>query len=164
MLCKECGKSTTNPVFCSKSCSAKFNNKQSPKRISKHKDSIIKLRKDGLTLSEIKNELGCSLGIVRYFTKDVKVNTKEIATRKLKANRKDIGSLISTSTIRSRMIKDGRNVCDICGISTWNGVKITLEIHHVDGNNKNNTQNNLQMLCPNCHSQTDNYRNRNRNN
>lgn len=32
-----------------------------------------------------------------------------------------------------------------------------MQLHHVDGNNKNNTLDNLQMLCPNCHSQTENY-------
>lgn len=30
-------------------------------------------------------------------------------------------------------------------------------MHHIDGNYKNNNLSNLQLLCPNCHSQTDNY-------
>lgn len=38
---------------------------------------------------------------------------------------------------------------------------ITLEIHHIDGNRKNNSLDNLQILCPNCHSQTSNWRSRN---
>ena len=32
-----------------------------------------------------------------------------------------------------------------------------MQLHHIDGNNSNNSLDNLQMLCPNCHSQTDNY-------
>lgn len=32
-----------------------------------------------------------------------------------------------------------------------------MQLHHIDGNNKNNSLENLQILCPNCHSQTDNY-------
>ena len=48
--------------------------------------------------------------------------------------------------------------CEKCGISNWQNKPITLEIHHIDGNHNNNDINNLQLLCPNCHSQTENYR------
>lgn len=47
--------------------------------------------------------------------------------------------------------------CERCGITEWNGEKITFQLHHIDGNHNNNTLENLQVLCPNCHSQTDNY-------
>jgi hypothetical protein len=39
---------------------------------------------------------------------------------------------------------------------------IALHLHHVDGNSKNNSLSNLKILCPNCHSQTDNYAGRNK--
>lgn len=48
--------------------------------------------------------------------------------------------------------------CENCGLSTWLGKPINLEIHHIDGNHGNNEFSNLQLLCPNCHSYTDNYR------
>lgn len=51
--------------------------------------------------------------------------------------------------------------CEQCGNITWNNQKIPLEIHHLDGNHLNNDLNNLQLLCPNCHAQTDNYKGRN---
>ena len=54
--------------------------------------------------------------------------------------------------------------CDICGISKWNGEPIKLQVHHKDGNKYNNEIDNLQILCPNCHSQTDNWCARNRKN
>ena len=47
--------------------------------------------------------------------------------------------------------------CEICGITSWNGKDIVFHLHHKDGNNKNNNFNNLQIVCPNCHSQTENY-------
>lgn len=50
--------------------------------------------------------------------------------------------------------------CEQCGITEWNGKYIRLEVHHIDGNHSNNKPENLMLLCPNCHSQTKNYRNR----
>jgi hypothetical protein len=44
--------------------------------------------------------------------------------------------------------------CEICGQGdTWNGLPLTLEIDHIDGNRKNNASENLRTLCPNCHRQ-----------
>lgn len=51
--------------------------------------------------------------------------------------------------------------CEICGIKEWNGKPIRLEIHHIDGDRTNNNMDNLQILCPNCHSQTENFRGKN---
>lgn len=48
--------------------------------------------------------------------------------------------------------------CEVCGIVEWNGKPITLQLHHIDGDRLNNALKNLQVLCPNCHSQTDNFR------
>lgn len=47
--------------------------------------------------------------------------------------------------------------CEQCGNSEWNGQKIPLCTHHIDGDHLNNELDNLQLLCPNCHAQTDNY-------
>lgn len=51
--------------------------------------------------------------------------------------------------------------CDECNISDWNSKPITLELEHVDGNNRNNSLDNLRLLCPNCHSQTLTFRGKN---
>ena len=53
-----------------------------------------------------------------------------------------------------------KNSCDNCGLSVWMGDAIPLEIHHINGNNTDNRLQNLQLLCPNCHARTDNYRGR----
>jgi 5-methylcytosine-specific restriction endonuclease McrA len=44
--------------------------------------------------------------------------------------------------------------CYYCGITEWLGKPVSLELHHKDGNGKNNLLENLLLLCPNCHSQT----------
>ena len=50
-----------------------------------------------------------------------------------------------------------RGKCECCGLTEWLGEPINLEIHHIDGNHNNNELENIQLLCPNCHSYTDNY-------
>ena len=52
------------------------------------------------------------------------------------------------------------NHCEICGTKEWLGKPIALEIHHKNDVNTDNRLENLVILCPNCHSQTDNYRGR----
>jgi hypothetical protein len=47
--------------------------------------------------------------------------------------------------------------CECCGINEWNGKRIQLELHHKNGDRTDNTFENIQILCPICHSQTDNY-------
>lgn len=51
--------------------------------------------------------------------------------------------------------------CDSCDISLWLDEPITLELDHINGDNRDNRLNNLRLLCPNCHSQTDTFRGRN---
>lgn len=51
--------------------------------------------------------------------------------------------------------------CECCGISEWNDKPISLQLHHINGNHKDNSLENIQILCPNCHTQTDNYGSKN---
>lgn len=61
-----------------------------------------------------------------------------------------------------RYLKESRgNGCNVCGITNWQEKEIVLECDHIDGNHKNNNPENLRMICPNCHSQTNTYKNRN---
>jgi hypothetical protein len=71
------------------------------------------------------------------------------------------GEKLHIQTLRKLLIKDVDNCCEICNNSIWLDIPITLEVHHIDGDNKNNELKNLQILCPNCHSQTDNYKAKN---
>lgn len=64
------------------------------------------------------------------------------------------GASISSSKLKDKLVRDGirEDKCEICGISEWQGIKLSLELHHKDGNHYNNEFANLIILCPNCHS------------
>ena len=68
-----------------------------------------------------------------------------------------------TFKLKKRLLREGivKNECSLCGISEWNGLPINIELDHIDGNRTNHKLENLRMLCPNCHSQTDTYRAKN---
>jgi len=63
-----------------------------------------------------------------------------------------------------RLIREGikQRKCEKCHLEKWLEDIIPLELHHIDGNSENNNLSNLQILCPNCHAQTDNYRGKNK--
>ena len=69
------------------------------------------------------------------------------------------GTHITSSKLKKRLYKAGlkENKCEICGATTWLGKPLICQIHHINGDNTDNRLENLQILCPNCHSQTDNY-------
>lgn len=65
----------------------------------------------------------------------------------------------NASTLRRSMLEAGfEHKCNKCGVGDiWENQKLVLQIEHKDGNHENNLKENLEFLCPNCHSQTETY-------
>ncbi len=61
-----------------------------------------------------------------------------------------------------QLIKKRSHRCEKCENTVWMDKPIALERHHIDGDTKNNIDTNLQLLCPNCHAMTPNYRGKNK--
>jgi 5-methylcytosine-specific restriction endonuclease McrA len=68
---------------------------------------------------------------------------------------------VSKDVKRRRVIESQDSKCNNCGLSKWQGQLLTLELEHKDGNHMNDERNNLEALCPNCHSITHTWRGRN---
>lgn len=65
--------------------------------------------------------------------------------------------------VKMRLIRAGllENICSDCGLQEWRGQRIVMHLDHINGVKNDNRLENLRMLCPNCHSQTETYSGKN---
>lgn len=65
------------------------------------------------------------------------------------------------SSVKKQYLSQRTSVCcdtPECGIvDSWLGKPIRLHMDHVDGDRSNNAPENLRLLCPNCHDQTETW-------
>lgn len=134
-------------VFCNHTCSATYNNSL---RAEKIKWNCLTCETEHTTLPYQKKKF-CDQTCMGLFTKNI---TKE---------KFENGEVSSRGTIRGILYKLDSQ-CNQCGIDEWQGLKIPLEVDHIDGNASNNLPSNVRLLCPNCHSITPTWKGKNKGN
>ena len=66
--------------------------------------------------------------------------------------------------IRNYIYTKQLNKCAICNISNnWNNKSLNFVLDHIDGDASNNWEYNLRLICPNCDSQLDTFKSKNKN-
>lgn len=140
------------------------------------KEELAEIVKSSYSIKECLEKMGCPCGHGNYptfykykrlynldtshFTKREIKNTKNNGEYRPVADYKNENpASIKGSIFLKKLVKEGYKEyrCEKCGITEWNGEPISLQLHHKDGNHYNWDVDNLTVLCPNCHSQTDNY-------
>jgi Zn finger protein HypA/HybF involved in hydrogenase expression len=94
-------------------------------------------------------------------SEEANVSSNHVKSQKIKKASK-LFEQLGPDTRRRLVIQEQNNQCNKCKLSEWLGEPLTLEIDHMDGNNRNNFRENLEALCPNCHSLTLTWRGRNK--
>lgn len=89
---------------------------------------------------------------------------KELLDFATKWNNGDIEFQLSekgrnTQRLKKAVILIRGNRCEDCGWCSINPTtgNVPVQLHHIDGNHENNKPSNVKLLCPNCHSLTENY-------
>jgi hypothetical protein len=116
----------------------------------------------GHTARECRERFGCSSSAWR--------DAVDRGGIPLRSDAQEIAVLVSRARPLSRgqlkrlLIRSGLKTgkCERCGLGEWRGRPLSIALHHVNGRPRDNRLENLRLLCPNCHSQTENYGGRNR--
>jgi HNH endonuclease len=66
-----------------------------------------------------------------------------------------LGKRIDRPTARKYLAEARGYKCEVCSVSDWQGKPITLHVDHINGDPSNDRPDNLRLICPNCHSQTE---------
>ena len=150
--CKKCNKEFEPKKGLINYCSMECRNSREWSNEDKFKKSESAKKSEKVKLTSERNRL------LIDFKKIGELN-REMANRKiLDENFENL----SFGRLKKRVSLEQNGNCNRCGISDWLGKKITLELEHKDGNHFNNQRDNLECLCPNCHSLTPTWRGRNK--
>lgn len=131
--------------------------------IDNKKQQIIEWLEQGLPRQEICRRLPCKYDTLKSrldkWNIDLKnPNRKGIAHLELYKPAKyyiDNKIIISSAKLRNKLLFDGikDHKCELCNETEWRGEPIPLELDHINSDHFDNRLENLQIICPNCHSQ-----------
>ncbi len=120
----------------------------------------IELRKSGYGYRSIANEIDVPWRTVCGWVQHIRLD-RRVAYDNAAARKKKETFPIGKSAIRLRLIEERGSVCEACGVKEWLGKPIILEMHRKNAGGEY-TRDNVLLLCLNCHSITDTWRNRKR--
>lgn len=140
--------------------------------ILEQKDQILQWINENKSKAFISKELGCKQETLNRYLEKMEIDYagnqsgKGQSKRKPKMNLEDYllnSADIQTNKIRKKILEENikPHKCECCGLETWLGKPIPLELHHKDGDRNHNEISNYELLCPNCHAFTDSYRGKN---
>ena len=106
---------------------------------------------------------------IKYFDLDIShFETKDEQLKKLNIFKTiplikilvENSTYLNTHSLKGRLLKEGLkfNICEICNLEgDWNGKVLLMQLDHINGISNDNRIENLRMVCPNCHSQTETF-------
>lgn len=125
------------------------------------KEDILKWISEKRSKAYMCQELKCKQDTLNSYLKKMEINYEgnqngigRKAPNYISALEYAKGSYVKSSVLKEKLIKEQikKDCCELCGVSSWRGIKLILELHHKDGDHYNNDLDNLMILCPNCHS------------
>lgn len=190
MICELCGEEHNGNYgsgrFCSQKCARSFGTKSKRQEINQRVSEKLKGHPSPIKGQTYEEYYGEEKGkllrekrgknqklpnhqiIVPYLTKErnrqIGVQKRE-ATKVVQRLNRIVNypwSDLSPGEQRERVWNEQGKVCDKCKIDSWMGQELIFEYHHKNGDKYNNSRENVQYICPNCHSQTltDRFKNR----
>lgn len=154
--CLQCGKEIFgNKKFCNHSCAASYNNKGVVRNGEKRNNECLYC---GKKLKTFQRNFCCHEHYNLYKEKEYIEKWKSGEKSGLR------GKYDIAIPVRKYIFQKNNNKCERCGKEFVNPYtnKSILQIHHIDGDCTNNTEENLRLLCPNCHAMTENFGSRNK--
>ena len=145
-LCPKCNTEHSKPgTFCSRSCA---NSREWSDEAKKQKGKALKKF----------IEENPSWYERRAATDKVRLQTLRTTLFAKNLERFLEGKMVTRANIKKWLIETQGEVCSICNLlPTWNGKFLSLQVDHINGINNDNRSENVRLVCPNCHSQTDTF-------
>ena len=131
--------------------------------ILERKSEILQWIDEGKSKNFISQQLKCKPETLNSYLQKMGIEYKGIVNNIVSATYIPAKEYFNQEkSISSTKLKENYKEakCECCGLTEWLNQPITLELHHKDGNHSNNELDNLELLCPNCHSYTENWRGR----